>query len=295
MKHFILLTLGLTLSIGIHAQTFSEKVAIESCNCLDSLETFKQLEDNINNCITKAMVLVSDMISSKEMEFMNTVEGIQGVYREVNEILPSYCYNVRRLIIEEREREFYKDSSFPTANNHYDKGNEFMDDGNYAEAAKEFKKAIKIDNKFVYAYDHLAISYRRQDKYKEAIKYYQKSLNIFPEGNLALLNIAVAYSYLKDYNNSLKYYNSLIFLHQKSPEGYFGAGRMLFIMGDYEAALDNIFIAHLMYIETDSDYVKDSEQMIGIMYSELKGQGKVDLFFEKAKKYNININIDQAD
>lgn len=290
MKHFTLFIIGLLLTTSITAQTLSEKVAIKACDCLDSLETLEQIEDSIKNCISKAMALVMIESSPDEKNILNTVEGVTCVFKEVKEMLPSYCYNVRRLIIEEKKQQFYKPSVHQTANEHYKIGNDFMNKGDYTNAIQEFEKAIKVDPNFIYAYDHLAISYRRQEKYKEAIEYYLKSLEIFPEGDVALLNIAVAYSFLEDYDNSLKYYNSLKFLYEYNPEGYFGVGKILFIQSDYKNALENILIAHLIYAETNSDYIKDSELLIGLIYSELKNQGKIDLFNEIASKYNISIN-----
>lgn len=290
MKHYRLIILGLIITSSINAQSFSEKVAIKACVCLDSLESFKQLEDSLRNCTSNAMALVMIESSPEEKKILNTVQGITGVFQEVNEILPSYCYNVRRLMIVEKKKQFYDLSSIPVANEHYLKGNEFMDNGDYAKSISEFQKAIKIDNRFVYAYDHLAISYRRQENYKKAIKYYKKSLEIFPEGDVALLNIAVSYSFLKDYENCLKFYNELIFLYQDNPEGYFGAGKIQYVLSDYENALENVFNAHRMYIDTNSDYIQDSEKLISIMYSDLKEKGKIDLFLEKAEKYNITID-----
>ena len=154
------------------AQTFSEKVALKACDCLDSLETYKQLEDSIKDCTSTAMALVIMESPPDEKKILNTVQGIIGVFKEVNKMLPSYCYNVRRLVIEEKKRKFYKSSLFSTANEHYDTGNDFMDKGDYTKAILEFQKAIKIDPDFVFAYDHLAISYRRQENFKKAIKYY---------------------------------------------------------------------------------------------------------------------------
>jgi tetratricopeptide (TPR) repeat protein len=290
MKHYRLIILGLIITSSLKAQTFSEKVAIKACDCLDSLETYKQLEDSLRNCTSKAMALVMIESSPEEKKILNTVQGITGVFQEVNEILPSYCYNVRRLMIVEKKKQFYDLSSIPEANEHYLKGNDFMDNGDFTNSISEFQNAIKIDNRFVYAYDHLAISYRRQENYKKAIKYYKKSLEIFPEGDVALLNIAVSYSFLKDYQNSLKYYNDLIFLYQDNPEGYFGAGKIQYVISDYENALENVFNAHRMYLDTNSDYLQDSEKLISIMYADLKDKGKINLFLEKAKKYNITID-----
>lgn len=289
MKHYGLVILGLILASSLNSQTFSEKITLKTCECLDTLTTIKQIDDNLKICTSKAMAQVMDASTQEEKSALSTVEGIKSVFQKVNELIPSYCYNVRRLIIEEKNTQFDKLSSFSQANEHYFRGSDFMNKADFVNSIKEFKKAIKIDKDFVFAYDNLAISFRKQENYKKAIKYYKKSLEIFPEGNVALLNIAVAYSNLKDYDNSLKYYKELIYLYQDDPEGYLGAGRMQFIKYDYANALENIFIAHRMYVETNSEYTDESEQLIGIMYSELKDIGKIDLFNEKAGLHNFSI------
>ena len=145
-------------------------------------------------------------------------------------MLPSYCYNVRRLIIEDKKNRFYKRSDNQQANFHFDKGNDFMESGDYKNAIKEFESAVKFDNNLVYAIDNLAISYRHLENYKTAIKYYNQSLDIFPEGDVALLNIAVSYSFLEDDENSIKSYSKLKFLYPDDPEGYFGLAKMYFII-----------------------------------------------------------------
>lgn len=290
MKCFSILIFNcLLLNIAI-GQSLPEKIAINACEYLDSINNFKMLQDSIQPSITTAMVKVMVEGTLDERKQITTVEGMRGTIKAAFDILPSYCYNVRRLIIENKKISFYKMSDNQQANQHFDNGNNFMENNDYNNAIKEFKTALKYDCNFVYAIDHLAISYRRLENYKTAVKYYKQSLDIFPEGDVALLNIAVSYSYLKDDENSIRNYAQLKFLYPDNPEGYFGLAKMLFINGDYENALDNLFIAHRMYVESNSDYIKDSEQLISLMISKLKELDKMDLFDKKAKEYNITIN-----
>lgn len=104
------------------------------------------------------------------------------------------------------------------------------------------------------------------------------------------MNIAVSYSFLEDDENSLKNYSQLKFLYPDDPEGYFGLAKIFFIKGDYENALDNLFIAHRIYVNTNSDYIKDSEQLMSLMFSKLKELNKMDLVNKKAKEHNVTIN-----
>ena len=290
MKYFTILIFNFAMATITQGQTLTEKIAQNACEYLDSIDNFQVLQDSIQPSITAAMAEVMMEGTPEERKLIGTVEGIRGTLKESFEILPSYCYNVRRLVIEDKKSRFYKRSDNQQANVHFDKGNDFMENGDYKNAIKEFKSAVKSDNNFVYAIDHLAISYRHLENYKTAIKYYKQSLDIFPEGDVALLNIAVSYSFLEDDENSIKNYSQLKFLYPDNPEGYFGLAKMYFIKGDYENALDNIFIAHRIYVNTNSNYVKDSKQLMSLMFSKLKELNKMDLIDKKAKEHNITIN-----
>jgi tetratricopeptide (TPR) repeat protein len=274
---------------SLQGQTLSEKIALIACERLDSIDNFKSLQDSIQPSITAAMATVMMKGTLDERKQIGTVEGIRGTLKEAFEILPRYCYNVRRLVIEDKRRIFYKESNNSKANTHYDKGNNYMEKGDFKNARKEFQSAIKLDEKFVYALDHLAISYRRQDDYKSAITYYKKSLDIFPEGDVALLNIAVCYSFLLDKENAMKYYDQMRYLYPKNPEGYYGAAKVLFINADYEKALENLFVSHRMYSESRSELTKDSQKLIELFYSKLKELNQLDLFDRKAQEYGITI------
>lgn len=290
MKRITIMIFGLIMTTVLYSQSLSEKVAVNACKCLELIDTYKQLEDSLKNCTTKAMALVMREGTPDEKEAFNSFVVITETFKKVNEILPTYCYNVRRLMIVEKKKIFYKRSLNSNANEHFDKGNQYMENSDYKNAIKEFNKAVKFDNNFIYAIDNLAVSYRKQENYKKSIKNYKKSLDIFPEGDVALLNIAVVYSFLKDNDNSLKYYKELIYLYQDDPEGYFGMAKILFLKSDYEKSLENLFIAHRIYSNTNSKYLKDSEQLINMMHSKMKEINKLDLFKARAEKYNIIIN-----
>ncbi|MEI7727099.1 MAG: tetratricopeptide repeat protein [Bacteroidota bacterium] len=289
MRIISILIILFSLTCAIQAQSVQESIAKKACNCLASVVTLSELEDSLQNCITNAMADQLSDGSFDENKALTTVEGIQGTYKSIREILLSICFNVRKLIVEEKKKKHYKISADSLAREHYLRGNDFMEAGDYKNSTKEFQMAVKLDPGFVYAIDHLAISYRRQDDFKKAIKYYKQSLDVFPEGDLALLNIAVAYSFLEDYDHSLDFYSKLIFLYQDDPEGYFGAGKVYFLKSDYEKALDNLFTAHRMYLNTNSEYSKDSEKLISLVYSAMKKQNKLDLFETKSKEYNIQM------
>lgn len=289
MRYLLIFIFNLFTASFLQGQSLAEKIALKACGHLDSIENFQILHDSIRPSLTAAMAIAHTEGTIEEKEILGNVEGIRGTFKTAYDLLPSYCYNVRRLILEDKTAKFYKTTDNHQANAHFEKGNAYMESGDYDNAIKEFKSAIKIDSQFIYALDHLAISYRRQEKFKTAIKYYEKSLKIFPEGYVALLNIAVAFSFLEDNTNSIKNYEQLKYLYPDDPEGYFGLAKMLLLAGDYDNALDNLFVAHRIYVESNSGYMEDSEQLMHIVYRQLKEENKLDLMKQKAAEHNVII------
>ncbi len=289
MKSIIILILVLFSFSYVHGQTLAEKIAINACEKLDSIDNFSVLEDSIKSSVASALAKVMMEGTPEEKKQISSIEGIRIALEEAVDVLPNYCYNVRRLVIENKKTKYYGLSDNSKANINFAQGNEYLNANNLKKAGKAFKSAIKLDEGFVYAIDHLAISYRRQQNFKSAIKLYQESLEIFPEGNLALLNIAVCYSSIGDYRKSIESYEKLKFYYPKDPEGYFGLARMQFMDADYENGLDNLFIAHRIYVETNSDYQKDSSGLISLYSERLTELGKLDLIEKKAMENNITI------
>jgi hypothetical protein len=51
----------------------------------------------------------------------------------------------------------------------------------------------------------------------------------------------------------------------------------------------NLFVAHRIYVETNSGYKEDSEQLMSIEYRQLKEENKLDLMKQKAAEHNVTI------
>ncbi|MNL23385.1 photosystem I assembly protein Ycf3 [compost metagenome] len=164
-----------------------------------------------------------------------------------------------------------------------------MKANNYKMAIEGLQLSLKEDPNFVLALDDIAVCYRQLNDLDNAIKYYKKSLDIFPEGDLALMNIGVIYTLKSDFKTAIEYYEKLIKFQPNNAEGYFGAGKNYFVLNDDEKALDNIFMAHVIYTNEKSEYVKDSEQLLGAIYQKMKSENKEDLFKKIAEKNNVKI------
>lgn len=175
------------------------------------------------------------------------------------------------------------------ATNSYKIGKDFMEQEKYKLAIQAFEKALKKDGNFVLALDDIAASHRRLEKFEEAIKYYKRSLAIFPEGDFALMNIGVLYNMKKDYKTANHYYEKLIRFQPNNAEGFYGLGRNYYYLEDYENAMINMIRAHKIYVADKDDYAKDSEQMLGIIYQDMKEKGKERDFIRIATENGVDI------
>lgn len=288
MKKNFLLFLTFSNFLALNAQTVEEKIAAKACECLE--KSSKITEDVFRECLTSPMgeLILTDK-DPKVRESINTVDGIQNMVLKVQGVISKKCPNLMPELIENKDNVFYSESKNKNAQNSYVIAKDFMRQNNYKMAIESFQLALKEDPNFVLALDDIAVSYRQLNDYDNAIKYYKKSLEVYPEGNFALMNIGVVYTFKSDYKTAISYYEKLIQYHPNNAEGYFGAGKNYFMMKDDEKALDNLFLAHIIYTNENSEYAKDSEQLIGALYQKMKSENKEALFKKIAEKNNIKI------
>jgi tetratricopeptide (TPR) repeat protein len=291
MKKIIIFAAFSLIFSSLSGQDIIERISTRICNCIDTIENMDSLQTKLDKCVPEALSIIFDSESDDDNEFADS-DSIKNTVNEVMEKLSYYCPKIKEYILAFREAQFYKMSDSDKANEFYEAGIKAYNSDDFKIAEKEYLKAIKADPKFVYAYDNLALTYRKLSQYKKAVKYYGESLKIFPEGKFAIQNQAIAYLYLKDNMNALKNYDRLINLYPGNPEGFFGTAKVLFMNENYEDALDYAFYSHKMYAAQKSDYVRDTEELISSIHDKLKEQGKLEIFNKKAKDHGISINSD---
>lgn len=291
-----------------------EKISDRACECIDEIELGtekKEINDNINSCITEAIVsnqvqnnligqltkALEDIDASKKGTDSLVVTSDKGVvisankdYAKIEEYLLRNCQSLKVLISSDNTRHENSMSNHDKALEFYNDGVDYFRNGNYKKALPKFKKAVKFDKEFAFAWDNLGVCQRKLGRYKEAINSYNESLKLDPLGRVPLMNIPVAYELLKDYDNAILAYERFSDLYPDDAEDYYGIGRMYHMKGNYKDALDSMFKAYLKYKEMKSPYVQDAERNISIFYNEMKEKGMLDVFNELAKKHNITIN-----
>lgn len=279
----------LFLSLNLSAQSFEQTAAEKACECIKKLSNIK--DDNYIECISTSIAESIQKGNQKDnLKKISTVEGMNETLQTVDNLTAKLCSVDFASPLKKDSEDFYSSSKNEKANNSYIIGQDFMEKSQYKLAIEAFELALKEDENFVLALDNLAMSYRRLDDFDNAIKYYKKSLAIFPEGDFALTNIAVVYNLKEDYATSSSYYQKLIDFYPDNPEGYYGMGRNQFITKNYELALVNLFTAHKIYVKNNSDYVKDSQQIIAYIFNDMKEDGKEKEFRKIAAENNVNID-----
>lgn len=289
-KAFLVLVIILSFNFGF-SQTIQENIAKQACECLHKNDIIT--EEIYTSCLSNALAEVVLKDNDKKVrESIDTVDGIQSLLEKSNAVLSKTCDKISKSDAEAESKSspFYSESKNQQAQNSYIIAKDLMHAKNYKLAIESFQMALKQDSKFVLALDDIAMCYRQLNDYDNAIKYYKKSLEIYPEGDFALVNIGVVYSLKTDYKTAITYYEKLIKYDPNNAEGYFGAGKNYFVLNDNTKALNNIFIAHRIYTIDKSDYVKDSELLLGAIYQKMKEENKEDLFKKIAEKNNVKID-----
>ncbi len=268
MKKSAIILLSI-LPFTLLGQNHAEEISVKVCQCIYGANKSESLGVIVRDCIHKE---TSDPTVFDE------------VYQRLYETCPAIAF-----FSSEKQAQFYALSKSKEANEHYNKGNSLLNQQNYKKAIQEFQKAMEYDHQFVFALDHISLCYRKLGDLEESIKYNQKSLDIYPEGDIALTNRAAIYSFQKDYPQALKYYKQLAAFHPNNPEGYYGQADICLKTKDYETGLKNLSIAHKLYQETNSPYLKDTEKLIVYYKNDMTADKKEDLFNQKIKEYNLKV------
>ena len=304
--------------------TFLKELSENACLCIDSINLYdraKQLViDDVNKCIDDQVItlqmgrklkevlpspeeLMEEALKSTDSTFvvsgkdktdifLNTNKDSQEYkdgYYEIERFLMNNCESLQ-LVIASIEKQSEKSvSKDPEALRYYSLGAQEAKDGNHERAIEYFQEAIRIDPNFAFAWDNIGIAYRRLNQYDKAIEAYNKSLELDPYGMMPLQNIAIAYQYKKEYKKAIEAFEKLGKVHPGSPEVYYGIAHVYaYDLKEFEKALDYACKAYLIYLEQNSPYRSDAEQMISIIYENMKEEKNEKKFFKILKKYKLN-------
>jgi len=288
------------------------EIADETCKCIDSISTIDRARDSvtadIHSCISVRVgayqlgekfanldlsKAATDPSGNKEinmeMNFDQNSAEFKDIYYKIERYLMANCGPLKNKIAANDKENTNSVSKNKEALDNYQLAIEETKKENYKGAIEYYKKAVKIDPNFAFAYDNMGICYRRLEQYDQAIDAYEKSLKIDPNGLMPLQNIAVVYSYKKDYKKAVKTYEKLAQIEPNNPEVFYGIGQMYALhLNDSEKGLDNMCKAYNIYIDQKSPYRTDAEKIIQMIYAQMKKDGKEDAFNKILASNNIS-------
>lgn len=280
------------------------EISANACNCIDSIrlskKNHKEISSDIASCIDKqvnayqlSMALMNSLKESGSTKIVVNIDKGTGSYKryyyDIERWLKDSCASMNEAVASNNEESDLSMSNNPLAQSAYNMGIQFMKQNDLENAVSQFEKAVKIDPRFVFAWDNLGVCRRKTGKLDESLEAYNKSLELDPKGVTPLHNIPVVYEFQKKFEQAVAAYQRITTVYPDDPEAYYGAGRIYsYFLVDYEKALDYMCKAYNAYIELKSPYRVDAEKNINYLFGKMKADGKEARFYEILKANKIN-------
>ena len=298
-------TKDLLSQLGFGSNTFLNQYAPKACSCIDSVDAIEKTKkmEAFSGCIDEqvgpyqlSQQLLGSLGGSEKDKVINVSYDknsnlYKSYYFKIERWLMDSCATLKRAIAtndKEREKSFSKN---PEAMSAYNSGVALLQKEKYADCIPFFEKAVTIDPEFAFAWDNLGICYRRTNNLAKAEEAYKASLKVDPGGKTALQNLAVVYQMQKKDDDAINAYKEILKHYPKDPEVYYGIGLVYFnIKKDWENALENMCKAYNIYLEQKSPYRSDAEQVINLIFAQMKKENKEDTFHKILKENNIRSN-----
>ncbi len=300
------------ISAGVFSQTVKEnllaELSVSACNCIDSISTYNkprsEIDTEIKSCIDEHVsayqlgVQLLGIDTKKKGKKKKEITIMVDTGRSSSEYKEYYYAMERHLManckqLKEKAASVDKQNKFSMSDNNeavrfYNEGVVAAREEEYEKAVRSYSQALEIDSVFTFAWDNLALCYRKLKEFDKALYAYEKSLQIDPEGMMPLQNIPVVYQYMGEYQKAIAAYQKLDDKHPGNAEVYYGMGQVYTGgLKDYEKGLDNMCKAYNLYIKQNSPYRADAENIIQHIYREMKKENKEARFHEILKQNNI--------
>ena len=295
----ILFAILFTSTVCSAQDKVDKRVVEEACGCVNKIDVnlvTKVKNDSIHNCITMANLkvqIMDDMTGKLKKQLLEgSKDSVSVIVTDkdidlIQEALLKDCSFMRELLMTDNEKLENSVSKNTKALKFHRTGSEYFNAGKFDQAIEEFKKAVKTDPAFAFAWDDLGLSYRKLGKYDDAIKCYKKSLELDPKGRTPLMNMAVAYQLSNDNKIAIAIYKKYIEINPEDPEGFYGIARVYRFEKEYENALENALKAIEIYNKMKSPYVQDAINVIREVVRDLKTEKKVNIYNKFAEKYGL--------
>lgn len=284
-KNTILIFFSL-IFLHTFGQTYEERIASKTCDCIALSAPQTNANTNFKHCILQSKYEVENKDLIKNTD--SSIEGMRKAFQIISDLVNNNCLALKTNKATYQKTLFYKDSENKEASFNLNKGNKFLKAKEYVLALKAYKKAIRLDEKFVYAYDQLAATYFNMEEYTKAIKYYKKSLKLFPQGDVALQNLADIYYLKNDPKKASEYLTKLITIYPESPEAHLEYSKNILKDNQLALALQHSILALNYFKKTETQKIDAAQNLIRSIYNTMEVNNQLALFHTISKENNFD-------
>lgn len=163
-----------------------------------------------------------------------------------------------------------------------EKGNNYLQLGNFKKALHLYTKALNIDPKSFEAIFNRAVTYSIMGKYKKAINDYSKCIYYYPEYVQAYNNRGYIFTTIDEKQKALKDFDKAIKEKPDFAEAYLGRGALYFLEDEIDKALSDFNKA----IELKPDYSNAYNNRATLFADKLQQPDKALADYNKAIELN---------
>jgi len=121
---------------------------------------------------------------------------------------------------------------------HHGIGLVYYAQGNYVQAINEYKTAIRIDSGYIPPFNDLGLAYMKQNQYNDAESAFKKAVSTYENYDDAWANLGEVFYYQKQYPDAIKALDMATSLNPKHPRAFTTLGLAYEATGDNQKAID---------------------------------------------------------
>lgn len=125
-----------------------------------------------------------------------------------------------------------------TADEHFQRGNEYAQEGRFEEAIAEYQAVLAAQPDHVSAMANLGVAYYNDGQFEAAIAQYERALRIAPDEADIHSNLAANYVQVGELDAALQEYQKAVELQPDLSQAYFGLGVVCAELGEKAKAIE---------------------------------------------------------